>query len=148
MHVHVHGVAVVGGRERGCEIGGGRCVGEESALVDGARVDTEVVGSEGGSAASRETSVAVATGGVDYHVHSHCRQACQGDASGGTGMPFRTLGKNPCARAAGDVSACGKWGSVKIWKCGAGVGEERKRVRTGAIMLPRTRRRPCTWASR
>jgi hypothetical protein len=57
--------------------------------------------------------VAVATGGADCHVHCHCRhchhcQVCQGYASGGTGMPFRTLGKNPCARAAMDVSACGK----------------------------------------
>ena len=52
MHVDVHGIAVVGGRERGCEIGGGSCgVGEVSALVDGSLVDTETVGSEGGRAA-------------------------------------------------------------------------------------------------
>jgi hypothetical protein len=83
-----------------------------SALVDGARVDTEAVGSEGGRGASRETSVAAATGGADCHVRCHCRHCrhclvCQGDASAGTGMPFQTLGKNPCARAAMDVSACG-----------------------------------------
>jgi hypothetical protein len=50
MHVDVHGIAVAGGCERGCEIGGGRWgVGEGSALVDGARV--EAVGSGGGRAA-------------------------------------------------------------------------------------------------
>jgi len=53
--------------------------------------------------------VAVAMGEADCHVRYHCRHCrhCQGDASGGTGMPFRTLGKNPCARAAMDASACG-----------------------------------------
>lgn len=54
MHVDVHGIAVVGERERerGCEIGDGHCgVGEVSALVDGAHVDTEAVGSVGDRAA-------------------------------------------------------------------------------------------------
>jgi hypothetical protein len=99
-----------------------------SALVDGARVDMEAVGTEGGRAARQETSVAVATGGADCHVRCHCRhcQVCQGDASDGTGMPFRTLGKNPCARVAMDASACEKKGWVKIWSCGVGVGGGRK----------------------
>jgi hypothetical protein len=39
-------------------------------------------------------------------------------------------------------------GWVKIWTCGVGLGEEKEEVRTGARMLPRARRRPCTWASR
>jgi len=85
-------------------------VGVVSALVDGARVDTEAVDSEGDRAARRETSVPVAKGGVDCHVRCHCRhcQLCQGDASVGTGTSFRTPGRNPCVRAARDASACGK----------------------------------------
>lgn len=54
--------------------------------------------------------MAVAMGGADCHVR--CR--CQGGASGGTGMPFRTLGKNPCARVAMDVSACRKENGSRI----------------------------------
>lgn len=87
-----------------------------SALVDGAHVDAEPVGSEGGSAARRVTSVTVATRGADCHVRSHCRhcQVCQSDASAGTGMPSQTQGKSPYARAARDASTCGKGDGLRI----------------------------------
>ena len=48
--------------------------------------------------------MAAVTGGADCHVRYHCRH-CQGDASGGTGMLFQTLGKNPYVRVAMDASA-------------------------------------------
>lgn len=101
-------IAVGGERVCGCDIGGGRSgVGAESALADGVRVDTAVDGAVGDIAAQRETNVAGATGAADYPVRCYCRR-CQprlGDASAGTGMTFQTLGKSPCARAAGDASA-------------------------------------------
>ena len=123
-------------------------VGEVSALVDGVRVDTEAVGSGGGRVASRETSGVWLWRREGRTVMSAAAAAtARGDASGGTGMPFRTLGKNPCARAVMDVSACGKGNrsGFDMWRR-SGKGKEE--VRTGVRMLPRARRRPCAWASR
>jgi hypothetical protein len=77
-------------------------------LVDGARVDT-ALGGDCDSAAQWETDVTGATGAADCPVRCYCRrcQPLRGDASGGTGMPFQTLGEIPCARAARDVSRDG-----------------------------------------
>lgn len=86
-------------------------MGAESALVDGARVDT-ALGGDCDSAAQWETGVTGATGAADCPVRCYYRR-CQllpVDASGGTGMPFQTLGESPYARAARDASACGKRG--------------------------------------
>ena len=101
-----------------------------SALVDGAHVDAEPVGSEGGSAARRVTSVIVATRGADCHVRSHCRhcQVCQGDASAGTGMPFQTLGKSPYAKADWDASACGKGDGLRNLDKWRRMGREKRSI--------------------
>jgi hypothetical protein len=77
----------------------------ESALADGVRVDTVADDAVGDIAARWVTNVAGATGAAECPVRCYCRrcQPCLGDASAGTGMPFQTLGKSPCARAAGDA---------------------------------------------
>ena len=105
-------------------------MGAESALADGVRVDTAFDGAVGDIAAQRGTNVAGATGAADCPVRCYCRrcQPCLGDASAGTGMMSQTLGKSPCARAAGDASACitGRW--VKIWNVAQELGRKERIV--------------------
>ena len=82
-------------------------MGAKSVLVDGTRKD---------GAARQETYVAGATGEAGCLVRCYWRRGlpCQGNVSVETGMPFQTLGNNPCARAVGNASLCGMGGWVKI----------------------------------
>lgn len=142
MHVCV--IAVGDERGRGCGIGG---VGAESVLVDGARVDTAA----DGRAARREMYVPGATGAAECPVRCYCRRhrPWRGNASVGTGMPFQTLGENPCAKEVVDASVCGMDGWVKIWnlarrkegivqgqECYRGQGEGRGRERRDVSRSP------------
>jgi hypothetical protein len=105
-------------------------VGAESALADGVSVDTAADGAVGDTAARWETNAAGAAGAAECPVRCYC-QRCQprrGDASAGTGMPFQTLDESPCARVAGDASACsmGRW--VKIWNMAQELGRKERIV--------------------
>lgn len=93
-------------------------MGAESALVDGARVDT-ALGGDCDNAAQWETDVTGATRAAESPVRCcYCRrcQLLRDDASGGTGMPFQTLGESPCARAARDASEEGMGQDMEMWR--------------------------------